>query len=137
MSLRRTIQPDLRTREGRRDAVLFSVLYDTGARVQEVIDLSAGDLRLESTAQVRLMGKGRKMRAVPVMHATIQLLRDNLRENGIDRPEHTDRPLFQNRLGTRFSRSGVRYVLHKYVTAVRNDRPGFTQSVSPHSIRHT
>ena len=130
-------QPDLRSRDGRRDAVLLSMLYDTGARVQELIDLSVGDVRLDSPAQVRLMGKGRKMRAVPLMDATVQLVRDHLRENGLERPECGDSPLFQNRLGTRFSRSGVRYVLHKYVKAVRNDRPGFTQRVSPHSIRHT
>jgi site-specific recombinase XerD len=82
-------QPDLRSREGRRDAVLLSVLYDTGARVQELIDLNAGDIRLASPAQVRLMGKGRKMRAVPLMDGTVQLLHDHLRENALDRPEHT------------------------------------------------
>ena len=130
-------QPDLRSRAGRRDAVLLSVLYDTGARVQELIDLNAGDVRLDAPAQVRLMGKGRKMRAVPLMDATVQILRDHLRENGLDRPEHADQPLFQNRQGGRFSRSGVRYILQNYVRAVRRDHPGFTQPVSPHSLRHT
>ena len=130
-------QPDLRTREGRRDAVLLSVLYDTGARVQELIDLNAGDVRLDSPAQVRLKGKGRKMRAVPLMDATVELLRDHRRDNNLDRPEHTDQPLFQNRQGGRFSRSGVRYLLQKYVQPVRRDHPGFTQPVSPHSLRHT
>ena len=51
-------QPDLRTPDGRRDAVLLSVLYDTGARVQELIDLSVGDVRLDPPAQLRLLGKG-------------------------------------------------------------------------------
>ncbi len=130
-------QPDLHTHAGRRDAVLLSVLYDTGARVQELIDLSAGDVRLDPPEQVRLMGKGRKMRAVPLMDATVQILRDHLRDNGLDRPEHADQPLFQNRQGGRLSRSGVRYLLQKYVEAVRRDHPGFTQPVSPHSLRHT
>lgn len=130
-------QPDLHTHAGRRDAVLLSVLYDTGARVQELIDLSAGDVRLDPPEQVRLMGKGRKMRAVPLMDATVQILRDHLRDNGLDRPEHTDQPLFQNRQGGRLTRSGVRYLLQKYVEAVRRDHPGFTQPVSPHSLRHT
>ena len=70
-------QPDLTNPEGRRDAVLLSILYDTGARVQELIDLSAGDVRLDPPAQLRLMGKGRKMRAVPLMDKTVQLLRDH------------------------------------------------------------
>jgi site-specific recombinase XerD len=130
-------QPDPRTHTGRRDAVLLSVLYDTGARVQELVDLSAGDVRLDPPAQIRLMGKGRKMRAVPLMDTTAQILRDYLRDNGLDCPEHFDRPLFQNRQGLRLSRSGVRYILEKYVNAVRGNHPGFTQPVSPHCLRHT
>jgi integrase/recombinase XerD len=130
-------RPDLHMRAGRRDAVLLSVLYDTGARVQELIDLNAGDVRLDPPSQVRLMGKGRKMRAVPLMDATVELLRDHRRDNNLDRPEHADQPLFQNRQGGRLSRSGVRYLLQKYVQPVRHDHPGFTQPVSPHSFRHT
>jgi integrase/recombinase XerD len=130
-------QPDLRTSEGRRDAVMLSVLYDTGARVQELIDLNAGDVRLDPPSQVRLMGKGRKLRAVPLMDSTIELLRQYRRDNNLDRPEHADKPLFQNRQGTRLSRSGVRYLLQKYVIPVRRSHPDFTQRVSPHSLRHT
>ncbi len=129
-------QPDLHTRMGRRDAILLSVLYDTGARVQELVDLTAGDVRLDPPPQVRLMGKGRKMRAVPLMDPTAEILRAYLRENGLDRPEHFDRPLFQNRNGGGLSRSGVRYILRKYVETVRKIHPGFTQPVSPHSLRH-
>ena len=130
-------QPDTRTRGGRRDAVLLSVLYDTGARVQELIDMSAGDVRLEPPAQIRLFGKGRKMRAVPLMDATARLLRDHLRESDLDQPERFEQPLFQNRQGGRLSRWGVRYILDKHVQAVRNAHPAFTQSVTPHTLRHT
>jgi site-specific recombinase XerD len=130
-------RPDSSTHLGRRDAVLLSVLYDTGARVQELIDLNAGDVRLDPPAQVRLMGKGRKMRAVPVMDATVEILRDHLRTTGLERIEHSDQPLFQNRRGERLSRSGVRYILQKYVELVRGVHPAFTQPVSPHCLRHT
>lgn len=130
-------QPDVQSAAGRRDAVLLSVLYDTGARVQELIDLNAGDVRLDAPAQIRLTGKGRKLRAVPLMEATVQLLSDHLHEKGLDVPEHVDRPLFQNRQGNRLSRAGVRYILHKYVQAVRREHSCFTQRVSPHSLRHT
>ena len=78
-------QPDLRTRAGRRDAVMLSVLYDTGSRVQELIDLNASDVRLDAPAQVRLVGKGRKVRSVPLMQATIELLREHRREHALDR----------------------------------------------------
>ena len=130
-------QPDLRRRAGRRDAVLLSVLYDTGARVQELIDLTAGDVRLEPPAQIRLFGKGRKMRAVPLMDATSRILGDHLRENGLQRPEKSEEPVFQNRQGGKLSRWGVRYILDKHVRAARDADPGFTQPVTPHTLRHT
>jgi integrase/recombinase XerD len=130
-------EPDLRTADGRRDAVLLSVLYDTGARVQELIDLSVGDVRLDTPAQLRLLGKGRKMRAVPLMGKTAQLLRDHIREHHLDRPEQFDKPLFQNARKQRLSRSGVRYILQKYLVKARNKRPSLNRIVSPHTLRHT
>jgi site-specific recombinase XerD len=129
-------QPDLRTREGRRDAVLLSVLYDTGARVQELIDLSVGDVRLDPPPQVRLWGKGRKVRAVPLMDNTVQLLRDHLLENHLDRPEQVDKPVFQNARNQRPSRSGIRYILQKYLVRARSNLPSLNRTLSPHTLRH-
>jgi site-specific recombinase XerD len=129
-------QPDLQTSAGRRDAVLLSVLYDTGARVQELIDLSVGDIRLDPPAQLRLLGKGRKMRAVPLMDNTIPLLRDHLRENHLDRPEQFDKPLFQNARHQRLSRSGIRYILQKHLVRARSKLPTLNRTVSPHTFRH-
>ena len=112
-------QPDVRTSAGRRYAVLLSVLYDTGARVQELIDMSAGDVRLAPTAQVRLFGKGRKMRAVPLMDATARLFRDHLRESGLDRPERFELPL--SRPAARAAvPMGRDVILDKHVRAARN-----------------
>jgi integrase/recombinase XerD len=130
-------QPDLRTPDGRRDAVLLSTLYDTGARVQELADLSVGDVRLDAPAQLRLLGKGRKMRAVPLMGNTVQLLGDHMKENHLDRPEQFDKPLFQNARNQRLSRSGIRYILHKYVVGARSKRSSLNRTVSPHTLRHT
>jgi len=130
-------QPNLTNPEGRRDAVLLSILYDTGARVQELIDLSAGDVRLDPPAQVRLMGKGRKMRAVPLMDNTVQLLRDHMHETHLDCPEQFDRPLFHNRCDQRLSRSGIRYILQKHVGKARRKRASLNRTVTPHMLRHT
>jgi integrase/recombinase XerD len=130
-------QPDLQTAKGRRDAVLLSVLYDTGARVQELINLSVGDVRLDAPAQLRLFGKGRKMRAVPMMDETVQILRDHLQENRLDCPEHFERPLFQNVQGQRLSRSGVRYILQKHLVTARKAVPSLNRAVSPHTLRHS
>jgi len=130
-------QPDLTTRAGRRDAVLLSLLYDTGARVQELIDLSVQDVRLDTPAQVRLTGKGRKQRIVPLMANTVALVRDYVMEHGLDRAERSSAPLFCNRHGGRLSRSGIRYILAKYVTSARSTQPIAVQRVSPHTLRHT
>jgi site-specific recombinase XerD len=129
-------QPDLTNPGGRRDAVLLSILYDTGARVQELIDLSAGDVRLDPPAQVRLMGKGRKMRAVPLMDKTVQLLRDHVHENHLDRPEQFDRPLFRNGCDQRLSRSGIRYIPKNMSESTKQARPSLNQTVTPHMLRH-
>jgi site-specific recombinase XerD len=130
-------QPALATRQGRRDAVLLSVLYDTGARVQELIDLSVRDVRLSTPAQVRLLGKGRKVRIVPLMPSTTQLLRDHLHECGLDRPERAEAPLFVNRRGGRLTRWGIRYLLAKYTERARSTDPSLPRRVTPHTLRHT
>lgn len=105
--------------------------------MQELIDLNANDVRLTSPARVRLMGKGRKVRVVPVMDATARLLRDHMRACDLDRPDRGHLPLFQNRQGGRLSRSGVRYLPQCHVQVARSQVPGFTPNVSPHSMRHT
>ena len=130
-------QPDLMTRNGRRDAVMLSLLYDTGARVQELIDLSVRDVRLDSPAQIRITGKGRKIRAVPLMDSTVGLICKYLEEQGLNRPERLDEPLFQNRYGGHFSRSGIRYILMKYTEKARSTLRCQLQKVSPHTLRHT
>jgi integrase/recombinase XerD len=130
-------QPDRTTVEGRRHAVLLAVLYDTGARVQEVIDLRVGDVRLDTPAQVRLTGKGRRTRIVPLMPDTVALLGKYLREHQRLSNSCLDEPLFANRYGRQLSRSGVRYLITKYSQQARQQRPGLPAKVTPHTLRHT
>ena len=72
--------PDPATRKGRRDRALLSLLYDSGARVSELCGIALRDLRLESPAAVTLRGKGRKVRAVPLMQQTVGMLEGYLAE---------------------------------------------------------
>ncbi|KTD58857.1 integrase [Legionella santicrucis] len=130
-------QPDLNTQEGRRDIVLLSVLYDTGARVQELIDMSVGDLRLKNPAQLRIFGKGRKVRIVPLMQNTVELLQNYLQERQLITPDKFSHPLFTSHHDNRLSRSGVRYIFQKYAQQVWQQHSEFNQSISPHSMRHT
>lgn len=130
-------QPDLTTIAGRRDAVLLSLLYDSGTRVTELIDLSVRDVRLESPAHLRITGKGEKKRVVPLMRATVELLREYLQEQGLTEPSDGSKPLFQNRFGRSLSRSGVRYILHKHVGKAQTIRASQQSKISPHTLRHT
>lgn len=130
-------QPDLTTVDGRRDVVLLSVLYDSGARVQELIDICARDVRLDSPAQIRLTGKGSKSRVVPLLDGTVRLLTEYMREHRLDWSDRADSPLFSNKQGVSLSRSGVRYILTKYVEKARKQRAGIISRVTPHTMRHS
>jgi site-specific recombinase XerD len=124
-------EPDTETKKGRRDQTLLSLLYDSGARVQELADLRVGDLRLESPAQIKLTGKGRKTRSVPLMEKTVALLRQYLQEQRLDRPACYEQPLFFNAQKKKLTRQGIAYVLKKYAEAC-----GISE-ISPHRLRHT
>lgn len=131
-------QPDRRTVAGRRDATLLALLYDTGARVQELVDLTVRDLRMEAPAVVTMTGKGQKKRSVPLMGATAILVAEYLRERNLTRPESLDHPVFYNRQRHVLTRWGVAYVLQKYVTLARVQAlTSFPETVSPHLLRHS
>lgn len=131
-------QPDRTTADGRRDAALLTLLYDTGARVQELIDLVVRNIRLETPAVVTLTGKGRKTRQVPLMIPTTRLVADYLTERRLLQPDRRDHPVFYNRQKHKLTRAGVTYVLTKYVQQAR-DRTAvsFPARVTPHVLRHT
>jgi integrase/recombinase XerD len=130
-------QPDGTSTTGRRDAVLLSVLYDTGARCQELLDLRVKDVRLDAPAQVRLTGKGRKTRVVPLMASTVTLLRGHMETRGLMAPEAAELPVFAGRHGRPMSRSGLRYLLAKHVRAAANERTGIPSKIGPHTLRHS
>jgi len=117
--------------------MLLSLLYDSGARVQELIDLRPRDLHLDTPAFVHLTGKGRKQRNVPLMNKTVDLLKDYLHERDLFRADRQEEPLFTNHQGNRFTRCGVRYILLKYVTQAEIPCRQGTSSVSPHTLRHS
>src|SRR5262249_42949485 len=75
---------DRSTRAGRLDYARLATMFTPGARVQEILDLRAGDLQLTKPYQVRLVGKGRKVRWCPLWHQTAQLLRTWCAERQLD-----------------------------------------------------
>lgn len=125
--------PNRKAAAGRRDHALFLVLFNTGARVQEILDLRPCDLQLVQPSQARLRGKGRKERTCPLWPQTAETLRALLLEHGID--PSSARPLFRNRRGQPLTRFGVRYLLLKYTH--QTGRASSHKRVHPHMLRHS
>ena len=109
------------------------LLYDSGARVQEIIDLSLSDVRRETLATVRLLGKGRKVRIVPLMTPTAKVLEKYLDVWRLSPKTTPDAPLFVNHQGNRLTRPGVTYILKKYMSDIGADE----NLITPHVIRHS
>jgi site-specific recombinase XerD len=126
--------PDRSTWSGRRDHAMFSAFYNTGARVSEVVAIKVGDVDLGRQPRVRVHGKGRKERAVPLWKPTAALLTDWLRDTRRD----LDAPLFPNRAGEQMSRAGVEDRLRIAVAKASASFPSLRgRRISPHTIRHT
>jgi site-specific recombinase XerD len=132
-------QPDISTPKGRRDLTLMALLYDTGARVQEFIDINARDVRITSPAVITLTGKGNKKRYVPIMNKTLKLLKDYMEETGLNDNGKQDHPLFFNSQCHKFSRPGIAYILRKYfmIAKAQNHDIVFPEKLTPHTFRHT
>lgn len=130
-------QPDTSTLSGRRDATILCFLYDTAARVQEICDLRIEDVRLDYPASVKILGKGRKTRVVPILPATAQNLKKYLTEMHMLAPEKSHLPLFMNRNGQKLTRAGVTYILNKYAKAASVIDPSIPEKIPPHLMRHT
>ncbi|MFT3764787.1 MAG: site-specific integrase [Minicystis sp.] len=126
--------PDRGTWSGRRDYVLFATLYNTGARVSEVVALRAGDFTGGPAATLHLRGKGRKERLVPLWKTTARVLAQWL----ADHPRAPESPLFPNRGGRSMSRSGVASRLRLAVAKAASTCPSLQRRrISPHTLRHT
>jgi site-specific recombinase XerD len=129
-------QPDRTVPKGRRDYLVLALLYDTGARVQEVLDLCPADFRLDRLPLVCLTGKGRKQRIVPLLPATAALVRKHIEET-TRLPTDLTR-LFRNARGEPLTRSGAAFVLDHYRQRAVGHTPTLgRKGISPHSFRHT
>ncbi len=131
--------PDVDTKHGRRDLMILTLLYDSGARVQELIDISVSDIRTAKPTTITLYGKGGKVRTVPLMSQTTEMLIQYLKEQNIfDRVEKGNYPVFTNSRKERLSRDGITYILKKYVSIAKSENNIlYPERISPHVFRHT
>ena len=131
-------QPDTTTSRGRRDLTLLSLMYDTGARVQETIDLTPSMLRLNKPPTIKIVGKGNKARLVPMLDAQIEHLKNYLRENRLNEPFANMYPLFFNSRKEKLTRAGINHIVQKYaITARKEDEMIIPENISCHSLRHS
>lgn len=127
-------QPDSKRKNGQRDLTMLSLLYDSGARVQELVDLKLKDIRFTKPATVTLTGKGNKAR-MPLMPDTGALIEKYTSNYGITVP---DQYLFVNKMKQKLTRSGVEYVISKYVAKAQVSHPEIAiLNVTPHIFRHS
>jgi len=129
-----SVEPNSRT--GSRDMALLMLLYNTGARVSEIVDLKVCDLRLDSSGQVKLLGKGKKQRACPLWPETVELIKNYIDER--DGKNQKTELLFLNANGSPITRFGIRYIVRKYAKAAANRSPSIkSKKVGPHTFRHS
>jgi integrase/recombinase XerD len=127
-----------KTKHGRRNLTMLSLLYESGARVQELVDLTPSCIRLEKPALIRLHGKGDKTRIVPLMNQMVEILEIYLEENYLNTLSQSERPLFFNRSGAKLTSSGITYILKKYASMARIVHPELIpRQISPHILRHS
>jgi site-specific recombinase XerD len=122
-------EPEVDTPSGVRDLALLTFLYNTGLRVGELCALNRADVQLpvDGWGQVQLVGKGRRLRWVPVNAEARRALEDYLGARDDDNPA-----LFLNRSGQRFSVRGVALLVNRYLRRI-----GITDRSGPHLLRHT
>lgn len=131
-------QIPINNKRSRRDLAILSLLYETGSRVQELIDLRPVDICLTKPCYVTLFGKGRKRRIVPIQDAQVAIIDKYMEENHLHEPRMNQRPLFQNNRGGKLTSAGVTYILKKYVAMARNYTEDlFPDKISPHTLRHS
>jgi len=125
---------DQTSRDGRRDYALLVTMFNTGARVQEILDLKVCDLQLFKPYHAHLIGKGRKERLCPLWSQTAKLLENLLKTRTNCHDEH----IFLNHNNRPLTRFGVRYLLAKYCDLAKKTTPSLVKKrLHPHSMRHS
>lgn len=119
-----------------RDLAIISLLYDSGARVSEVCGITVGDLSLSRPCTVRVIGKGRKARVIPISEQVGDIMSRYIASTRMHAA--LTEPLFLNRSGNPLGRAGIAYVLTKCVAAAHNAHPEeVPPRAHPHIMRHS
>ena len=127
-------QPNADNKAELRDLALLSLLYDSGARVQEIIDLHISNLTLQNKSTLHVIGKGQKAREIPINKSTAKILKNYISLYGLVNSDY----LFVNKYGKKLTRQGISYILNKYIIRAKEKYPElFCNSITTHSCRHS
>jgi integrase/recombinase XerD len=131
--------PDTITGIEKRDRVLLSVLYASGARAQELCDLTVNDIRFDTKTSLRLVGKGNKARTITIPDNCAQLLKNHLKCNKLDAETQRNHHVFSSQTHEHMTISCIECIVKKYVSKARIERPNLFPKThySPHSFRHS
>ena len=134
-------QPDIRSVKGQRNSMMIILLYDTGTRVHELVEMKVTDLHLaKRNPFVIVTGKGGKTRSIPLMNKTVAHLKEYLRRFHTNSAGSNNAPLFYSmRAGIphMLSTDAVGVILKDYGDKARKVCPEVPKRVHPHLIRHT
>lgn len=127
--------PDQKDDTQLRDLAVLVLLYESGARIQELTDLCPSNIRFAATNIITLHGKGNKTRRVPISADVAKILKIYMKRCGRNDP---DSPLFVNRRGEKLTRAGTQYIIDKYINMGRKQQPNyFKNRITNHSFRHS
>lgn len=130
--------PDRGNPHGCRDLAILSLMYDTGCRVQEVVDLNVENVHLDKPYFITIKGKSGKIRNVPMVEEQLMILRQYMQENGLLENTYRLYPLFSNNHKKRLTKGGITHILKKYVLKAHKLNPILIpRSISRHSLRHS
>jgi site-specific recombinase XerD len=131
------VMTNTETISGLRDRAMMEVLFSTGMRVSELVNLDTDDINFER-GEIAVLGKGKKIRVVFLSKEALGWIDQYIKNRGFKRPEHTpggavfDDPLFLSKKGDRITVRSVERIVKKYA-----ELAGITKSVSPHTLRHS
>jgi len=133
--------PNPTTITGQRDVTLLSILYASGARAQELCDITLGDVSIGSPTKIRLTGKGRKTRIVTIPDSCTRILRGYLSARGFDPQDRTisERHLFSSQMQEHMTIACVEGIVKKYVAKAKQLYPNLYKedTYTPHTFRHS
>ena len=125
---------DSASKDGIRHLAILTLLYDSGCRVQELIDLKVSDIQFDKGRRIYVRGKGNKYREIMILPETEDILKNYIKSFQRGSSDY----LFDNRSGNQLTRQGVRYILRKYSDRLKETHPAEYEPKShPHLFRHS